>query len=190
MKKIIFFLFFISLPSCDLLTTRNAEQPDTLGNSNIPATSKEILFSNFKASMEEKNLENYLSCFVDSSFLKKKFRYFAAPGLISQYPELNNWNIESERQYFQNLKTKVKTGQSISLTLTPGNYTQIGDSAFYQIDYSISVLSENQTINGMYAGSGQFKIFRDSRSQWVIVEWADLLKDNSKSWSELKGRLY
>jgi len=190
MKKIIYFLFFLSLSSCDLLTTRNAEQPNTIGSSNIPAFSKEILFSNFKSSMEGKNLENYMQCFVDSSFLKKKFRYFAVPVLVSQYPELNNWSIESERQYFQNLKTKVKTGQSVFLTLTPRDSTQSADSIFYQVDYSITVLSENQTINGKYAGSGQFKIFRDSRNQWVIVEWTDLLKDNSKSWSELKGGLY
>ena len=84
MKKIIFFLFFLSLSSCDLLTTRNAEQPNTIGNSNIPAFSKETLFSNFKSSMEGKNLENYMQCFVDSSFLKKKFKYFAVPVLVSQ----------------------------------------------------------------------------------------------------------
>jgi hypothetical protein len=189
MKKIIFFLFFLSLSSCDLLTTRNAEQPDTLANSNIPATSPDILFQNLKSSIEEKVLENYMQCFVDPSFLKKEFKFFPS---TTQYPVLNNWNLDMEKQNFVNLKTRSKTGNSIVFGLSHTNLTQFGDSAIYQFDYDLSISANDKNVNGDYKGKGEFKIFLDNRTlqQWVIVEWRDFAIENSSSWSELKWRLY
>ena len=190
MKKIIIAFLMFSLISCDLLTTREPEQPNTAGNSNIPATSPDILFNNFISSIQNKILENYLACFIDPSFSNKKYKFIASAGSVSQYPALIGWNIDSERQYFQIMKAKAKDGQSITLTLSNGNNTQLGDSAVYQYDYSLSFLANDQTISGEYKGSVQFKIYLDSRNQWVIGEWYDLRKDNYSSWSELKGRLY
>lgn len=190
MKKIITALLMFSLISCDLLTTRDPEKPNTAGNSNIPATTPDILFSNFISSIQDKILENYLVCFIDPSFSNKKYKFIASAGSVSQYPVLIGWNIDSERQYFKNFKAIAKSGQSISLTLSNGNNTQLGDSAVYQYDYSLSFLANDQTVSGDYKGSVQFKIYLDSRNQWVIGEWFDLRKDNFSSWSELKGRLY
>lgn len=189
MKKIIFFLFFLSLTSCDLLTTRNAEQPDTLANSNIPATSPDILFQNLKSSLEEKVLENYMQCFVDSSYSKKKFRFIPSSGSISQFPVLANWNLESERQYFKNQKTISKQGNSITFILTNQFNTQFGDSAVYQFDYKLNISVNDQTINGECQGTMQFKISLDSRNQWMIVEMDDFKKNSFQSWSELRGRI-
>ena len=47
------------LVSCDLLTTRNPEPPNTIAKNNIPATNPDSLFKNFKFSIEDKILENY-----------------------------------------------------------------------------------------------------------------------------------
>lgn len=191
MKKVIALLILMfSLISCDILTTRDPEQPNTAGNSNIPATTPDILFGNFVSSIQDKILENYLVCFVDPSFSNRKFKFIAAAGLVSQYPGLIGWNIDSETQYFKNMKARSKNGRSITLTLSNSNNTQLGDSAVYQYDYSLSFLANDQTISGEYKGSVQFKIYLDSRNQWVIGEWYDLRKDNYSSWSELKGRLY
>ncbi|TSA29100.1 MAG: hypothetical protein D4R68_02810 [Ignavibacteriales bacterium] len=189
MKKIISAFLIFSLVSCDLLTTRDPEQPNTAGNSNIPATSPDILFNNFKSSIQDKILENYLACFVDPSFSNRKYKFIAAAGLVSQYPVLIGWNLDSEIQYFKNMKARSKDGQSITLTLSNGNNTQLGDSAVYQYDYSLSFLANDQPVSSEYKGSVQFKIYQES-SLWVIGEWYDLRKDNFSSWSELKGSLY
>jgi hypothetical protein len=190
MKKIIYFLFLLNLFSCDLLTTRNAEQPDTIANSNIPATSPDILFQNLKSSLQEKVLENYMQCFVDSSYSKKKFRYIPSSGSTSQFPVLTNWNLEAERQYFKNQKTISKQGNSITLDLSNQFNTQFGDSAVYQFDYDLNLSANDQSISGEFQGTMQFKISLDSRNQWTIVEMDDFKKNNFQSWSELKGRLY
>lgn len=188
MKKIIaaFLMFF--LVSCDLLTTRDPEQPNTAGNNNIPATSPDILFNNFQSSIQDKILENYMQCFVDQSFLQKEFRFISS---TTQYPILNNWDIDLEKQNFVNLKSRLGTGGSIVLELSNTNTTQIGDSAIYQFDYTLTLSAIGQDINGVYEGRGEFKIFLDKRNppQWVIVEWRDIAIENALSWSELKGRL-
>ena len=190
MKKIIFSILALICVSCDLFTTRDPEAPTTTGNNNVPATTIEILFSNLKSSLENKIQENYLACLVDTTYLNKKFKYTSSSGASSSYPVLNGWNYDSERQYFKNLKAIAKSGQSISLALSNLNNTQLGDSAICQVDYLLSFQANDQTISGNYQGYAQFKVSRDSRNQWVIVEWADYKKENLQSWSELKGRLY
>ncbi len=190
MKSIIIFLMLLFMNSCDLFTTRSPEQPDTPANSNIQATSPDILFQNLKSSIEQKVLDNYMACFVDSAFLKKKFKFIAALGSASQYPTLSNWTLESERQYFRWQKAISQSGNSVTLTLANQSNIQYGDSAVYQFDYDLLLKANDQTISGDYIGTAQFKIFRDSRYQWVIVQWEDLRKNSGLTWSDLKGRSY
>ncbi len=191
MKKIFSILFLsLSIISCDLLTTRDPQEPDKPGSNNIPATSPQILFQNLKNSIDEKIVENYLACFVDSSFLRKRFSFVPASGSITQYPVLNSWNFSSERQYFTNLRANLSQGGSISATFSDAVNTPQGDSAIYWLNYSLQISSNNPNLAGNYSGSALFKIFLDSRNQWVIVEWQDIKKENLLSWSDLKGRTY
>ncbi|PKL83298.1 MAG: hypothetical protein CVV24_05595 [Ignavibacteriae bacterium HGW-Ignavibacteriae-3] len=190
MKKVIVALLVLLVASCDLLTTRNPEQPVTLANANIPATTPDILFDNLKSALEEKVVENYMVCFVDTAFSKKKYRFIPSSGSSSQFPVLNSWNLESERQYFKNQKTVSKAGKSIAFGLSNKLNTQFGDSAIYQFDYNLSIAANDLSISGEYIGTIQFKIALDSRNQWVITEIDDYKKSSFPSWSELKGRLY
>jgi hypothetical protein len=188
--KLPILFLLITLASCDLFTTRDPEEPTAPSSSQTPATSPEILFANFKSSIEGKILDNYLACFVDQSFLTKKYSFVAAAGSSVQYPVLTNWGIEAERQYFNNLKSTSTAGSSITLQLSNSVNTPLGDSAIYQVNYTLSVALKDQTLSGDYSGIAQFKIYLDSRNQWVIAHWEDLRKDNSRTWSDLKGRMY
>lgn len=183
-------ILILLLVSCDLLTTRDPEEPDKPGSNNIPATSPQILFQNLKNSIDEKIVENYLACFVDSSFLRKRFSFVPASGAVTQYPVLNSWNFPSERQYFTNLRANLSQGGSISATFSDAVNTPQGDSAIYSLNYTLQISSNNPNLAGNYSGSAFFKIFLDSRNQWVIVDWQDIKKENLLSWSDLKGRTY
>ena len=180
----------LSLSACDLFTARNSEEPTSLSSSQVPATTPDILFGNFKTSIESKIVENYLACFVDQTSLQKKYSFIASSGSMAQFPALSNWGIEAERQYFNNIKTISLSGNSISLSLSNQVNTPLGDSALYQFDYTLSIQTKDQTITGDYKGTAQFKIYLDNRNQWVIVSWEDLRKDDSRTWSDLKGRMY
>lgn len=177
----------IFLTSCDLLNTRTPEEPKTSSSNFVPAYTAEILFQNFKSSIEEKITENYISCFVDSSYLDKKYIFIQS----GSDQRLNDWGLESEQRYFTNLKAKLQQGSSISLTVNNIQSVPFGqDSAFYSFDYNLIVNSTDQELSNQYQGAAQFKIYKDSREQWVIVEWRDIKKDDFLTWSDLKGKTY
>jgi hypothetical protein len=191
MKKLLLASIIIfSVSSCELFTARDSEEPNSLSSSQVPATTPDILFINFKTSIESKIVENYLACFVDQTSLQKKYSFIASSGSMAQFATLSNWGIEAERQYFNNVKTISLAGNSILLKLSNQVNTPLGDSAIYQFDYIFSIQTKDQTIAGDYKGTAQFKIYLDSRNQWVIVSWEDLRKDDGRTWSDLKGRMY
>jgi len=189
MKKYLIILT-IFLFSCDLLTTRDPENPDTQRTSYLPATTPDILFMNLKNSLKEKILDNYMASFVNSSFTNQKFVFQSASESISLYPTLTNWDISSEQQYFSNLIISTKEGVPIILDLQNEIKNTTGDSAVYQYDYIISLTPINESIQSSYRGNMKININLDSRSQWVISRWEDFKSGNNPTWSELKGSLY
>lgn len=189
-KIIISLLLVITFVSCDLFTTRDPESPENPSTNLIPATTPDILFSNLKSSIESKVLEYYLSCFVDQTYLSKDFVFIASGSALTQYPVLSFWNLNSERQYFNNLIANLSEGSSIAISYENQTNSPQGDSSIYSLDYTININSTNAALAGEYKGSAQFKIYLDSRNQWVIVEWLDIKKENYSCWSDLKGKVY
>lgn len=184
----IFLVFIFFMNGCDLLSTRDSEEPITQRSNFIVASTPDILIDNLKNSLKEKVVENYLACFVDESFLNKPFVFKPSAGAVSKFQSLLSWDLESERQYFNNLKASTKEGIPITLELTNEfNSPQI-DSAVYQYDYSLTLSSNDVSVQSIYQGSLKFVLSRDSRNQWVITSWEDIERNEQPSWSELKGR--
>lgn len=188
LKIIILTLIFLS--GCDLLSTREPEDPTSSRSNFVSATTPGILFQNLKDSFSEKIVENYLACFVDQSFLEIGYSFIPSSGTISQYTVLADWTLSDERQYFNNVK--AVSSQDIPITLELNNKVSnlSGESAIYQFEYALSIPTSDPTVPASYEGSVQFKINLDSRQIWVITEWQDISKENLPSWSELKGRFY
>ncbi len=179
-------IFLVLLFSCDLLDTRDPEPPDMGGETIVAPKEEHILFSNLIYSFREKNLEYYISCFVDASFSDKQFKFIPSTGSISA----QSWDMESERTYFNNLRVIPGEGIPITLTLSNEIRNPLGDSAVYQYDYSLIVPVYGQQESNTYKGTAIFRIYKDSRQQWAIGEWEDIKLDNFMSWSDLKGRYY
>ncbi len=190
MKRIIFILIFSSLISCDIFESRDPEQPDTGRSNFIAATTPDILFQNLVSSLQEKVLENYMACFVDSSFLNRKFKFIPSAGSISQFSVLADWDLNAEGQYFTNVKSNLIDNSQIILTLTNEVRNIQSDSAFFQYDYVLNVPLKDESKERNYQGSLSFTIQLDDRKQWVITQWEDIQKENLPSWSELKGFYY
>ena len=101
-SKIVFFFITITLVSCDLLTTRKAEEPKAGRSSYIIATTPEQLFNNLQNSFREKIEQDYLSSFVDSSFLQIDYRFIPSSEAIVKYDILSQWDLKAEKTYFKN----------------------------------------------------------------------------------------
>jgi hypothetical protein len=186
--KRIFILIIILLSSCDLLTTREPEKPEKPRSNFITPTTPEIVFQNFISSINDKVLENYISCFADKSFLEDNFRFIPSAGSQSQFPILAEWDIISEKQYFTNLISQIDKNSKINLLLLNSEKRVFPDSTIIQYDYTLTIpFTEQQQV---YKGVSQFTLRVDARNYWVITKWLDIKSENFLSWSELKGRMY
>jgi len=194
MKKI-FFLTIILLPlsACDLFTTRNAENPDQTRSNFQPPVEPAIVIENLKSSLSDKNLQNYIACFVDTIFADQTYNFSASSEAISLYQIfVQGWGLNEERRYFSSVTNRVPVDFPISLSLSNENYSSLsGDSLVYSATYSLNLpVSSSDPVPQNYAGNLQFNMLRDSRSEWVIYYWKDTKSESLPSWSELKGSFY
>ncbi|MBK6915458.1 MAG: hypothetical protein IPH11_17980 [Ignavibacteriales bacterium] len=186
----IFFVFPILFMGCDIFTTRDAEIPLLPRDSFQTAVTPEILIENFVNSLRDKNPDNYVVCFADSSFSTIPFLFSPSSEALSQFPDLlNDWTVKNERQYFINIANKITADQPMTLVLDQVNQSLQGDSVFYEASYALNVPHTDQfPVN--YAGVLRFNIKRDSRAVYVISFWQDIKNGELPTWSELKGRYY
>lgn len=186
----IFFVFPILFMGCDIFSTRDAEIPLLPRDSFQTAVTPEILIENFVNSLRDKNPDNYVACFADSSFSTIPFLFSPSSEALSQFPDLlNDWTVKNERQYFINIANKITADQPMTLVLDQVNQSLQGDSVFYEASYALNVPHTDQfPVN--YAGVLRFNIKRDSRAVYVISFWQDIKSGELPTWSELKGRYY
>lgn len=194
MKKI-FFLTIILLPlsACDLFTTRYAENPDQTRSNFQPPVEPAIVIENLKSSLSDKNVQNYIACFVDTIFADQTYNFSASSEAISLYQIfVQGWGLNEERRYFSSVTNRVPVDFPISLSLSNENYSSLsGDSLVYSATYSLNLpVSSSDPVPQNYAGNLQFNMLRDSRSEWVIYYWKDTKSESLPSWSELKGSFY
>lgn len=189
--KIIFGLIIYSLLiSCDLVTTRDAEDPDQRRSSYVIATTPDQLFTNLRNSFLEKVKKDYESSFVDSSFLRLPYIFTPSSEAIFKYSILTEWELANEGTYFQNLVNAIGENEKIIVTFQLLSSSSSGDSEDRNYNYIISIPEIDASISTIYEGNAFFKIDRDDNNQWVITEWTDARTGDNPSWSELKGRFY
>ena len=179
-------LLFLS--ACDLFTTRVPESPDSGRSQQITAVTPQQLFENFENSFKEKFLDNYMICLADTVFIDKKFVFIPDGEAASRYPILNDWNLNSEKQYFNNFISQTKKDIPVILTLTEVANNSFGDSAYYQFDYSLLVPFQGESESAEYSGTCKFTICLDRSNKWVITRWEDIAKADVPSWSQLKRK--
>ncbi len=178
----------LAFSSCDLFSTRDAENP-TQPRSNLPQPFRiEELIDNFVFSNVHKSLNDYINCFSDTLFSDKSYSFIPSSESASQYPALNEWNLKSEENFFRNLISESKD-VSISLNLTNSNFSQQGDSLIYTASYNFTIPFSNSGIPQNYGGDLIFHILHDNNQVLRIYFWQDFKNGDFPSWSELKGRL-
>jgi hypothetical protein len=188
MKSIILItIIVLTHTACDLFTTRNAESPDQTRSNFQPPVEPAIVIENLKNSLADKNVQNYIACFVDTIFSDQAYNFSASSEALSLYQIfIQGW------RYFNSVTNRVPADFPISLTLSNENYSSFsGDSLIYSATYSINLpISSGDPVPQNYAGNLQFNMLRDSRSEWVIYFWKDTKSEALPSWSELKGSFY
>jgi len=190
MKKKIFLILALLITGCEIFSTREAENPVQSRNTWIPATTIDILIENLKSSLSEKSTENYLKCFIDSALTKRSFSFIPSTESYANYSALfSNWTLQNEKNYFENLKSKIKEGGTITLSVFNIDRGTIqGDSVIYSADYSLVVDHSVESFPKEFRGHLQFTLFRNLKGEWSVLNWKDSKNTESFTWSELKGR--
>jgi len=187
----IYFLILITflVTSCDLFNTRDAEIPNSQRSNFVTPSTASLVIQNLKNSLSDKNVQNYLACFVDSIFSSRTFSFSASSEALVQY-QMQDWGISEESTYFNAVINKVNENIPITLTLSDTLYSSLGaDSVIYSAKYDLNIPFAN-TGSVMYSGNLEFKLMRDEASLWSIYFWKDTKSQANPSWSELKGSYY
>jgi len=182
-------IILMTLAGCGLLQTREPEDPVGLSDSFNAAVTPQILFNNLVKSFQEKRIEYYLSCFVDSLALSVEYKFIPTANAFSKFAVFNDWDIEAEERYFRNLSNSINENSPITLTLFDEVQQSLGEIKEFQYNYTV-VFSDKSGNQFLYQGLSRFRIALDSRQQWVIVEWEDSESDGNLSWSDIKGEYY
>ncbi len=175
---------------CDILSTRTPEKPSESGSSFVPPTSPSIVIDNLTNAIRDRNTENYIKCFVDSTFSQYSFSFQATQSAqTASGPLFRDWNLVSERAYFENLRARVPTGGESTLILTDAKFESIqADSAIYTAAYTLIVQHTVQNIPQEARGMLLFVLSVDRNNNWAIHRWIDNKTGDYFSWSDLKAR--
>lgn len=190
-SKYLIFFSLLFIQACDLFVTRVPEKPDQ-GRSNFqPPTEPRIVIENLKNSFNDKNVQNYIACLVDTLFVTKKFKFLPSSEAASSFIFLTqDWGILDERKYFSSVISKVPKDFPMTLSISDENYSSLsGDTLLFTANYFINIPHLSSEPKN-YAGNLQFNMVRDNRSNWSIYYWKDTKSGNLPSWSELKGYFY
>ena len=170
---------------------RKSEPPSQGVSRRVPATQPEMVLTNLKSAVAERNLENYMKCFADSVGGGKRFRFVPDPTTQIQNPGVfANWNLESERRYANYLFSQIPKDSTASLVFgleTEQTYVKQDTTVFIR-DYTLNV---HHTLSGdqyprKATGRSEFHLCQ-VQGEWVIFYWNDRRSSDQTCWSDIKA---
>jgi len=188
----ILILIPVILNSCkNPFATREAEPPTEGRTSWQFPTDPIIVLQNMKVAIEEKNVENYMKCLVDSINL-----FHFTP---DQYEAANNtgifeqWTLGHEQSYINKAFTSIPDDSTRSLKFSNIQRSEFPDSALIRADYCLEL---HHILEQSYptVGKGQVDFWFIRRSgYWMITRWIDFetkidtAASRVPSWSTIKA---
>lgn len=171
-------------------TTREPEPPEQNTSNFISPSSPEIVFTNLQIALSERNVENYMRCFVDTTRSDKRFEFVPDQGVATRNPGIfSNWNLESERRYLVQLFQATPKDSTLNLKFPDGRFERGADIATVTQEYAMNIhpRREGENIPTTIAGESKFWLERNETGDWAIYRWEDLANGTDPSWSELKA---
>lgn len=181
-------LSLLVLAGCSLFEPREPEEPSQSSSDFQQPTIPEIVISNLKSAIAQKNVQNYASCFSSPS--RREFTFIPSPEALARYSsEFSSWDYAKESAYMQNLTAHAIPNGFSSLLLTQKDpYSPTSDSVIMTFDYTFTFQHSDQGFPATTAqGELQFTLSHDNASNWSIHKWVDLPTGTNTTWSSFKG---
>ncbi|UCE04522.1 MAG: hypothetical protein JSW07_12915 [bacterium] len=189
---LILILILIVFNACkNPFATREAEPPSEARTSWQFPTDPIIVLQNMKVAIEEKNVENYMKCLVDSinlfQFTPDQYEASNNAGIFEQ------WTLAHEQSYINKAFTSIPDDSTRTLKFSNIQRNEFPDSALIRADYTLElhhILGQSYPI----AGIGQLDFWFIRRSgYWMITQWLDFetrvdtTAARFPSWSTIKA---
>jgi hypothetical protein len=186
-----YILIFLILNACtNPFTSRDIEDPEVGDNSAIfdPPISSSTVLSNFRYSIIQENISNYMNCFVNPELAYNvTYRFVPDPGVETD--KFRFWTLYDEESY---LNTVFKQSSDISLEffdeITYTNISQSPDSVqTNSFRYELRIVFDR--VDAIFIGTARMKLIKDVNALWYIYYWEDTKSEDieSQSWSNLKA---
>lgn len=172
---------------CDIFQTREPEQPTQNTSTFDQPITPETVLRNFQYAIQEYNIDNYMRCFVDPAF--RSFDFISSQEVRANFASVfDQWNLESERRYFQNLGTPVD-GTPL-LTFSSQQIMSVSsDSVTYNMNYLLFFPHRKVNTPTVVQGNMQLSLKVDLQHRWSIYRWEDFKTTTDSTWSILKAVL-
>ncbi len=181
-------IFVLMVSACtNPFTTRDVEIPPVNQGGatfDLP-TSVDVVFSNLKFAITEKNPANYMRCLVDTA-LVGQFEFLFVPDQNIQVERFANWTLDNERNYFTRLANEAS---SIAFEFDqPVIIENITTAETEPFTYLIRITPRTGT-PVEYQGVARMKLVRNINEEWSIFYWEDRRMDPAmeNTWSLLKS---
>lgn len=171
-------------------TTREPEPPEQNASNFIPPTTPEIVFVNLQIAIKERNVENYVRSFVDTTRSTNRFEFFPDQGVAAAHPGIfRDWQLLDERRYVTQLLQATPADSIRNLRFIEENRTETVSMATFTQSYELIVRHARQVnhIPVEYRGQSRFLLEKNDTGDWAIYRWEDFANDEDASWSELKA---
>ncbi len=183
--------FFFS--SCNLLKTRDAQNPETPSTTNPLASTPTQLLTNFIDAVKNKDAVEYAKLFSDTLSGGKSYTFVPAQSSAIRYTAVfSRWTKESEQDYFQKAMASLNAGGTPNLyflnDITQGIVPFQSDSAVFTSDYVLFVPHTQPNLTTTFKGKASFYMAPNNTNTWSIYRWEDFETYKDSSWSELKGQ--
>lgn len=199
-------LIFLSVACTNPFTTREnqVEKPEvgTPGGSTVydPAVNADIVFTNLKKAIREKNIDEYMKCFIPETQNGEvhAFEFVPEQHFINEFSK-QPWTLNDERNYFIQLsqsqkntypKLDLSLNEGGTITLNPITPTSINDSLeTASVKYQLTIMYSADSVK-VYSGVLQFRLFKSTTPPeiWYIYYWQDNAINSryDQCWTALK----
>lgn len=184
-------LIFVLSLSCQWpFDTREPEPPKVQRSTWIQPTSPEMVLTNMKNAIAEKNIENYMRCLVDSVHSTKTFVYVPDPVVANTNPTLfRQWDIARERNYINQVFAVLPADSSRRLVFQELPSTVTPDSAVLKRNYELVLkhILPPKDFPREARGQAEFWLAKNDAGDWAIYRWIDAGIADAPSWSALRA---
>jgi hypothetical protein len=182
-------VLFLMVACTNPFSTREVEEPGPEEGSDIfdQPINSEVVLSNLRYALIQKNISNYISCFIDTSLVTMNYKFLPDQNVAKE--RFTGWDLQDEENYVRRLfNGSDQIGfefidKNITFTTITTSIDSVLTSPFrYELKIQFDTLA-------VYNGKARMKLVKNVNSLWAIYYWEDFRDEtnNPNTWSVLKA---